>query len=239
MVVSGIWRTLPEVVNKKAAAPNLIHLHPPLYGDRKEATPCQLGNMKPVEPDRMTLFSQARRATKRLYLSNAAKLKATNVIRIDGNLLERAEILTVVSIESTASADLPSWVTVGPPLVWDHSMRAMVERLEPEWNSVTHTITIEGHKGESCLFVDSTDGFQTNAYVKIGDGSGGIPAEYHRIALFHAKTKQEGRYQLPLLQRVARLTIRASNGEAKSREYTWQPDYSLPLNQVDIVLKGS
>lgn len=239
VVISGMWRTLPEVVSKKASSPDLIHLHPPLYHDRKTSTPCQLGELNPVMRDRKILLNQALRGTKRLHLSNAAKLKTKDVVRIDGNRPEWTEILAVVSIETPASTKLPSWVTIGWPLIWDHPAEAMVECLKPKWSGATHAVSLEGHKGESCVFVDSTKEFVTDAYVKIGDGSGGVPAEYHRLALFSTKSTKGGMYQFPLLQRVVRLTMTAQKSGNKSKEQTWQPDYSLPVNQVDIVLKSS
>ncbi len=239
MVISSMWRTLREVVSKKASSPDLMHLHPPLYHDRNTSTLCQLGELNPVMQDRKILLNQALRGTKRLHLSNATKLKTKDVVRIDGNRPELTEILAVLSIETPASTKLPSWVTIDWPLIWDHPVEAMVECLEPKWTGAANAVSLEGHKGESCVFVDSTKEFVTDAYVKIGDGSGGVPAEYHRVALFRTKSTQGGIYQLPLLQRVARLTITVNKGGNKSKDQTWQPDYSLPVNQVDIVLKSS
>lgn len=237
--VSGIWRTLSEVINQKAAPPLMICLHPPLYRDRGEGAPCQMGKLKSVEKDRKVLLDHAPQGATKLRMSDVENLKPSSLIRIEGNRPDRAEVLAIVSVEPTTAANEPAWVTVDWPLIWEHPAQAMVERLEPEWNGAIHAVRLEGHKGESCVFLDSTDEFMADAYVKVGNGSGQVPVEYHRLALFSAKSQQEGQYQFPPLQRVAQLTIAANKGGGKSKEQTWQPDYSLPFNQIDIVLKYS
>jgi len=239
VAVSGIWRTLPEVVNQKAAPPLMIGLHPPLYADRSEGTPCQIGKLKSAGRDRLVLLVHASQGTTKLRVSDGENLKPSSLIRIDGNRPDRAEVLAIAAIEPTTASNEPAWVTVDWPIIWEHPAQAMVERLEPEWSGATHTVSLEGHKGESCVFLDSTVEFIADAYVKVGNGSGKVPVEYHRLALFSTKSQQGGEYQFPLLQRVARLTITANKGGSKSKEQTWQPDYSLPLNRVDIVLKNT
>jgi hypothetical protein len=238
VAVSGIWRTLPEVVNQKAALPNMASLHPPLYRDRGEGTPCEMGKLKSVENDRKVFLHHAPQGTTKIRMSDVENLKPSSLVRIDGNRPDRAEVLAIAAIEPTTADNQPAWVTVDWPLMWEHPAQTMIERLEPEWSGIIHTVRLEGHKGESCVFLDSTDDLVTDAYVKIGKGSGKIPVEYHRLALFSTKSQQEGRYQFPLLQRVARLTITANKGRSKNNEQTWQPDYSLLFNQVDIVIKS-
>lgn len=237
VAVSGIWRTLPEVVDQKAVMPNVVSLHPPLYQDRGEGTPCKMGKLKSIEKDRKVLLEHASQGATKLRLSNVNNLKSSSLVRIDGNRPDKAEVVAIAAIEPTTAANQAGWVTVDWPLTWEHPAQAMIERLESEWRGITHTVRLEGHKGESCVFLDSIDDLATDAYVKIGKGSGKIPVEYHRLALFSTKSQEDGRYQFPLLQRVARLTITANKGESKNKEQTWQPDYSLLFNQVDIVLK--
>lgn len=240
VVVSGIWRTLPEVATQRAGPPLMVNVHPPLYHDRSPGTLCQMGQLNAVGTQRMVLLEHASQGTTKLHVSNASQLRPTNLIRIGGNRPDRAEVMAIVSMQPTTAIQ-PSWVTVAWPLVWAHSAQTTVEQLNPSWStppqgSSAPTVSLEGHKGESCMFVDSTNQFVRDPYVKIGDGLGTIPFEYHRHALFHATTQQGGEYRLPVLQRVAQLEITVSQGPGRGKTLKWQPDYSLPINQVDIVL---
>lgn len=237
--VSGIWRTLPEVVTQKAGPPLVISVHPPLYHDRRPGTPSQMGQLNAVGTHGMVLLEHASQGTTKLHVSNASQLRPKNLIRIDGNRPDRTEVMAIVSIQPK-TPNQPAWVTVAWPFVWDHSAQAIVEQVEPRtvgqhnptWSGPTHKVSLEGHKGESCMFVDSIDGLVTDSYVKIGDGAGIVQDEYHRLALFQATSQQGGEYRLPVLQRVARLEITVR----QKPPLEWQPDYSLPINQVDIVL---
>lgn len=239
VVVSGIWRTLPEVVTQRAAQPLMVTVYPPLYHDRSPGTPCQMGQLNAGGTEQMKLLEHTSPGTTKLHVANASHLRPSDLVRIEGNWPDRTEVMAIVSIQPTSVTNQPAWITVAWPLVWSHSAQTTVEQLDARWGAPTHRVRLEGHKGESCLFVDSTNEFVTDSYVKIGDGSGAIPVEYHRLALFHAMSQREGDYRFPILQRVAQLMIAVSQGGVKRKEQTWQPDYSLPINQVDIVLESS
>ena len=168
--VSGIWRTLSSVVNRSAAPPHVLNVHPPLYGDREKEVPCQSGDVNPVKGDRKALLSPAVRGTARLRLSNVTHLKPKGLIRIDGIRPGRSEVLAISSIDKHSASDQPTWVTLDWPLAFDHQAEASIERLDPQWERPQHTLVLDGHQGESCMLLDSIEGFGADVYIKIGDG---------------------------------------------------------------------
>jgi hypothetical protein len=213
-------------------------VHPPLYGDREKEVPCQSGDVNLVKGDRKALLSPTVRGTARLRLSNVTHLKLKGLIRIDGIRPDRSEVLAIASIDKHSATDQPTWVTLDWPLAFDHQAEASIERLDSQWERPQHTLVLDGHRGESCVLLDSIEGFRADVYIKIGDGSGAKTPEYHRIAVFRTASDNDGRYRFPPLQRVAQVSIIASEGSRRV-ECKWQPDYSLPMNQVDLILKSS
>lgn len=234
--VIGIWRMLSTVLNKSPSSPSLVSIQPPLYADRAKNTRCFGGGVKAVAGDDKLLLEPAAAGATGIRLSDAKNLKPNDLLGLDFGDVHQEEMIAVKKIEAENAADLPAWVVLSWPLSQPHRGGKMAQRLERAWQDSPIELALDGHRGDACLFLSTLRGIAAGGYLRIVGSSLNAPDEYHRIRMFETKSDQEGFYQLPPLQRVAQVQLRASN-KGKNAEVTLQPDYGLYRNQVDFVLK--
>jgi hypothetical protein len=234
--IVGIWRTLSMVLNKSPAAPSLISIQPPLYADRAKSTPCLGGSMKPIQGDEKVLLEPAAAGATTLRLSDAKHLKPKDLLGIDFGDVHQEEVIGVKKIEAGSTADVPASVVLCWPLSRPHRRGNVVQRLERSWHDSAIELALEGHRGDACLFFNALDGIALGGHLRIVATSVSAPDEHHRVRIFKTKSDQQGFYQLPPLQRVAQVQLRATNN-GKKAEVSLQPDYGVYRNQVDFVFK--
>src|SRR5262249_364813 len=128
--IIGIWRTLSQVIKQSPAAPNLIFINPPLYGDRASAskTRCTGGDL--TWGHDKVLLNPVKGGTDKIRLSNSVNLNLNDLLKIDVGDPYREEVLTVTNIDAVANPDQPAWVSLSWPLMLSHREGKVVQRLK-------------------------------------------------------------------------------------------------------------
>ena len=140
--------------------------------------------------------------------------------------------MNVTKVEPGNPPDRSGWLTLGRPLQFAHRAGAVIQKMYFHWEPDETAFALSAHRGESTLFLRNLQAVRTSEYLRIGN-----PAdEFHRLDVYETESNDAGFYQLSPLQRVGQVQLEAS-AEDRRVVVNFQPDFSLPLNQVDFVFK--
>lgn len=234
--IVGIWKTLDTIIKKTALPPNIIFIYPPLYADCPAKTRCDVGFLASVNGSDKILLSPAEAATEKIRLSNSKYLKPKDLLKVDAEDPYREELIPVKKIDGGISPDQPAWITLSRPLMFLHREGKIVRKSDPTWRNSPVQLVSDGYRGTCCLFLSGLERFPLEGYLKIASLSKASDVEVHRFHLFEATSDENGFYELPPLQRVAQIQLRAAHG-GEQKEVKWQPDYTLGRNQIDFQLE--
>jgi len=235
--IVGIWKNLANLAEKPPAPANVVFIHPPLYEDRPAGTRCSAGILAPAPNSGTTLLAAALAGADRIYLANGTRFRPGDLLKLLGNDPDREEVMSVESAEQTSADDPSTWITLSRPLGLAHRVGADIQKVRPHWEAQGTTFLLNGDRGQSTVFIDAPRRFKASEYLRI-EASGKVAEEVHRLKFYETKSDREGFYQLPPLQRVGQVQLE-SERESRKLAVRFQPDFSLPRNQVDFVFKDS
>ncbi|MEQ8279488.1 MAG: hypothetical protein RMA76_18785 [Deltaproteobacteria bacterium] len=232
--VTEIWLDEPSTTGAPLV-PNLITLHQPLARDRSVGAQVRPRGFAPNPVADKRLVEDAEIGEERIDLENAVGVVVGEPLVFEPGHPDREEVVTVAAIEGVGPVAGPQTVRLDHPLVHVHregTVARPAARLAP--GVPTRMVTREVHSGDATLFLDAVAGVGAGQWIEVFGGA--AAPEFRRASLFSATTSMRGRYALPPISRVARLTIRFSGGSLPGPlNIVTTPAYGRAEQRVDVV----
>ncbi len=234
VTLAGIWRELvPAAIEPPAASPDLVSLQPPLYADRSAATgQLRRREMTPVMGEDKDLLVGVDAGARRLSLSDHVNLSSGDVVLVDSDPAVQ-EYVTIDTITPVGAAEQPATVALTHPLAYAHRRGRRVRRMNPQPPGPNRAFSDDATTGDTCVFLNSLTGLSGVGVVEV---HGGASAEYHRLGHFTAVSDGDGRFRLPLLSRVAKMEVQATEGPDSSGPVPFIPHYPVRENHLELEL---
>ena len=232
--VTGVWTVLvPAAAEPPPDPATIVSLDPPLYAHRSTAS----GQLRPravvpVLGEDKALLEYAHAGDTTLQISDWINLNPGDLLLLDTDPAIQ-EYATIDAIEPVGAADLPAAVTLTHSLAYAHRTGRRAQRVVPQAPGPARAFDRDAIPGDTCVFLANTAGLAGVDVVEVFGGP--APAEFHRIDLFVGNTDADGRCRLPLLSRVAKLEVSASEG-VTSGTVEYIPDYTLRENHLSLEL---
>ena len=243
LVLTDFWWTLAAF---RAQQPGLmtqanpalrafaLSVTPGLYASRAKGVGqiATLGFTTSAIDDRL-LADAAVEGSAVLRVSRRHGLAKNDVVRVDADAPDRAEILHVADLTGFGTDERPGDVALDAPTRRAHSAGVRVQRIVPLPPGVARTFRREAAPGDACVFVDSVAGLAAPSDARVAGGP--APDEYQRVAPLSARSDADGYFSFPLVQRIAALALNATAPPLTALDLTFQPDYSRRENWIDLV----
>ncbi len=234
--LTGIWRAMPGAVPPAAELPRVLSLRPALYFGR----PASDGLLRSrtvteiVGEDKVVL-NWNEIGEDHLRVSDSVNLAVDDFLLIATDS-DRQELVTIASISSDGTTDLPATIELTHGLAYSHRPGTRVRRVTLGAVGTDRALTQQSISGDTCLFLNNVAGLDVANIVGevVGAQPGTIlPNEYHWLGFFATTSDASGNFRLPPLSRVAQIELQAVGG---ANAITFIPDYVSPINTVNIEL---